>query len=178
VPPHARAGAVARGHRFAADPRCSADQSWRMEVTKRLALLLVAAGLSGAEAGEPLVQVSLAESRLCLPRNSVAFFMRNLSSRTVDVACSIERQSGAGEWTYYQESIGSTWASKTARVWRLTPGHEERAIWPANHAQHGRFASGRYRVIVSVHIVAKDGEPASELQRTIGPEFALEPCKQ
>src|SRR5512144_989870 len=25
VPPHARAGAVARGHRFAAYPRCSAD---------------------------------------------------------------------------------------------------------------------------------------------------------
>jgi len=29
VPPHARAGSFARGHRFAAYPRCSADVAWR-----------------------------------------------------------------------------------------------------------------------------------------------------
>jgi hypothetical protein len=28
-----------------------------------------------------------------------------------------------------------------------------------------------------MNVVAKDGEPASELQRTIGPEFALELCE-
>jgi hypothetical protein len=148
-----------------------------VEVTKSLALLLTAAGLCGAVGVEPLVQVSVAELRLCLPRQSVAFVMRNVSSSTVEVGCSVERQDNSGEWVYYQESIGTPWVSKAARVWSLSPGHEERAIWLASNAQSGRFAPGRYRLVVSTRVIGKGTAPASQLQEFIGPEFALETCK-
>jgi hypothetical protein len=148
-----------------------------MTVTRVLMVLLATSWLSSRPAtAESLVQVNLAESRLCVPRKSVAFVLRNASPRTVDVGCSLERQNDLREWIFYQESIGTAWASKTARVWRVAPGHEERAIWPAELAQAGRFAPGRYRVIVSVNAAAPNGEPVSELSRSIGPEFALETC--
>jgi hypothetical protein len=147
-----------------------------MTVTKVLVMLLATSWLSsGPVTGESLVRVNVTKSRLCVPRKGVAFVLRNVSPRTVDVGCSLERQNGLGEWIYYQESIGTAWASKTARVWRLGPGHEERAVWPAGFAQGGRFAPGRYRVVVSVSATASKGEPAS-LSRSTGPEFALETC--
>ena len=148
-------------------------------MTKVLVVLLATSWLSSRPVtAESLVQVNLTESRLCVPRKSVAFVLRNVSPRTVDVGCSLERQNGLGEWIYYQESIGTAWASKTARVWRLAPGHEERAIWPAGFAQGGRFAPGLYRVIVSVNAAVPTGKPVSELSRSIGPEFALETCER
>jgi hypothetical protein len=122
------------------------------------------------------LQVSVPTGRLCLQRKSVTFNLKNVSGGQIDVGVSVERQADSGEWQFVQESVGTACASKTARVWRLGPGQEDRAVWSGRLAGDC-FRSGRYRVIGTVNSVVPVADASPQYSRVVGPEFVLEQCK-
>ena len=86
-------------------------------MTRLPAFCLAAWWLAGhAQAGEPPVRVSLLESRLCLPRKSIDFVVQNVSPDIVHVGLSVERQTGSGDWIFFQESVATPWTSKVVHA--------------------------------------------------------------
>lgn len=150
-----------------------------MRVHPPIGALLAVAAFTLAGTGEAatntVLQVGVPTERLCVQRKAVPFVIKNVSAGTINVALTVERQGASGEWQFVQESIATPCPSKAARVWRLSPGQEDRAAWSAKLAG-SCFRSGRYRVIAMVNSGATVGDASSPYRRVEGPEFLLEQC--
>jgi hypothetical protein len=136
MPPHARAGRVGRGHRFAAYPRCSTDvaapSSGKMPVLTSLVLAIAALAPSGRCSCGPVVEGGVAKLE------AAAWVFLGRATERVEAKNSFA-QSSSKAWAWaYPVTVTRTWKDR-----RPKPARGRAAVvvpdWCGVHVQVGTW---------------------------------------